>query len=173
MEPPQAGFGAAAGFEEFVRAAGPGLLRFAHVLTLDRQLAEDLAQETLIRVGLAWRRVRRDGNPVGYANRTMVTTFLNSRRRRSAPVLPGPAADPGAPDPALGRVEDAAELRGRLAALPPQQRAAVVLRYLLDLPDEEIAGLLGCRPGTVRAHVSRGLATLRTAAPTPGGTGVR
>ena len=163
-------FGPALGFDEFVRSAGPGLLRFAHVLTVDRQLAEDLTQETLIRVGLAWRRVRRDGNPVGYANRTMVATFLNSRRR--PPPVPGlDAAAGGAPDPALARVEDAAEVRARLAALPERQRAAVALRYLLGLDDEDIAELLGCRPGTVRAHVSRGLATLRAAAPTPGGSG--
>ena len=59
-----------------------------------------------------------------------------------------------APDP---------ELWARLLRLPRQQRAAVVLRYWEGLDDAEIADVLSCRPVTVRAHVSRGLATLRTA----------
>src|SRR5262245_38697003 len=71
-----------ADFEAYVREVGARLLRFAHVLTLDRAEAEDLAQETLIRVGLAWSRVRRDGNPIGYAQRTLLNLFLNRRRRR-------------------------------------------------------------------------------------------
>ena len=79
-------------FETFVRETGPGLLRFGHVLTVDRSAAEDLAQETFIRVGLAWARVRADGNPVGYAQRTMVNLFLNQRRRRTeVPVAALPA----------------------------------------------------------------------------------
>jgi DNA-directed RNA polymerase specialized sigma24 family protein len=83
------------GFEAFLRQSAPALLRLGNALTLDRAAAEDLAQETLIRVGLAWPRVRRDGNPVGYAQRTMVNLFLNERRRRR----PIPVAElPDRPD---------------------------------------------------------------------------
>jgi RNA polymerase sigma-70 factor (sigma-E family) len=149
-----------ADFEAYVREVSPGLLRFAHVLTLHRAEAEDLAQEALIRVGLAWSRVRRDGNPVGYAQRTLLNLFLNKRRRRGdIPVaaLPERAGE----DAGLALVDAADGVRDLLASLPPKQRAAVAMRYVLDLPDEQIGELLGCSPQTVRSQVSRGLAALR------------
>jgi RNA polymerase sigma factor (sigma-70 family) len=52
-----------------------------------------------------------------------------------------------------------------VASLPPRQRAAVVLRYYEDLPDDEIAELIGCRPVTVRSLISRALASLRASLP--------
>jgi RNA polymerase sigma-70 factor (sigma-E family) len=150
-----------------VREVSPGLLRFAHVLTLDRSAAEDLAQETLIRVGLAWSRLRRDGNPVGYAQRTMVNLFLNSRRRRTE--IPVAAVrDTGREDAGLAAVDAAPGLRDLLATLPPRQRAAIALRYVRDLSDDQIADLLGCSTRTVRSQVSRGLATLRAQLPAEG-----
>ncbi|HET6532817.1 MAG TPA: SigE family RNA polymerase sigma factor [Actinoplanes sp.] len=159
--------GPGADFEAFVREVSAGLLRFGHVLTLDRVEAEDLAQETLIRVGLAWSRVRRDGNPVGYARRTMVNLFLNRRRRRSAiPVAAVP--ENGREDTGFAMVDATARLRHLLAELPPKQRAAIALRYVQDLPDDQIGELLGCSPQTVRSQVSRGLAALRSQLPTEG-----
>jgi RNA polymerase sigma-70 factor (sigma-E family) len=162
--------GPSAEFERFVGEAGPALLRFAHVLTLDRFGAEDLTQDTLIRVGMAWSRVRPDGNPVAYSRRTMVNLFLNGRRRaREAPrgsasevadTAPRSAPAPGA-DPAVDRVDDAHLVRDLLLRLPEGQRAAIVLRYLLDLDDAEISGWLGCSEATVRSQISRGLAALR------------
>lgn len=53
------------------------------------------------------------------------------------------------------------ETRDALAVLTPRQRAAVVLRYFVDIPDEEIAEVLGCRPATVRSLIHRALAQLR------------
>ena len=147
-------------FEDFVRAAGPGLLRLGHVLTLDRPAAEDLAQETLIRVGLAWSRVRADGNPTGYAQRTMVNVFLNQRRRRGEIPVGDPPESP-AEDRGLAAVESAAGIRELLARLPARQRAAVAMRYVVDMADEQIAEVLRCSPQTVRSQISRGLATLR------------
>lgn len=153
-----------ADFEAYVREVSPGLLRFGHVLTLDRSEAEDLAQETLIRVGLAWSRVRQEGNPVGYANRTMVNLFLNRRRKRAdIPVAAVP--ERGREDLGIAAVDAAGALRDLLAGLPPRQRAAIALRYVHDMPDDEIAALLGCSPQTVRSQVSRGLATMRSHRP--------
>jgi RNA polymerase sigma-70 factor (sigma-E family) len=148
------------GFEAFLQQSAAGLLRLGNMLTLNRTAAEDLAQETLIRVGLAWSRLRSDGNPVGYAQRTMVNLFLNERRRRrSSPTdrLPETADE----DAALAGVDSAAAVRQILAGLPPKQRAAIALRYLADMPDDEIGRLLNCTPATVRSQVSRGLASLR------------
>jgi RNA polymerase sigma-70 factor (sigma-E family) len=148
------------GFEAFLRQSAPALLRLGNALTLDRAAAEDLAQETLIRVGLAWPRVRRDGNPVGYAQRTMVNLFLNERRRRR-PIPVAELPDRPDEDTALASIDDASVVRQLLAGLPPQQRAAIALRYLADQPDDQIAAALGCSAGTVRSYLSRGLATLR------------
>ncbi|MEU4163669.1 SigE family RNA polymerase sigma factor [Actinoplanes sp. NPDC026670] len=148
------------GFEAFLRQSAPALLRLGNALTLDRAAAEDLAQETLIRVGLAWSRVRRDGNPDGYAQRTMVNLFLNERRRRR-PIPVADLPDRADEDAALASIDDTAVVRQLLAGLPPQQRAAIALRYLADQPDDQIAAILGCSAGTVRSHLSRGLATLR------------
>jgi RNA polymerase sigma-70 factor (sigma-E family) len=147
-------------FETFVYETGAGLLRFAHILTLDRAAAEDLAQETYIKIGLAWSRIRAAGNPTGYAQRTMVNIFLNDRRRRrEIPVetLPERPADDGR----LAAIDAAASIRTLLAALPPKQRAAVALRYVADLSDDQIAEVLGCSPQTVRSQISRGLSALR------------
>jgi RNA polymerase sigma factor (sigma-70 family) len=71
-----------------------------------------------------------------------------------------------ATDP-YAQVADRDEIWGLLATLPQRQRAALVLRYFEDLADDEIAGALGCRVGTVRSLLSRGLTSLRgqTAAP--------
>ena len=147
-------------FESFVRQAGPGLLRFGHVLTLDRSAAEDLSQETFIRVGLSWSRVRADGNPVGYAQRTMVNLFLNRRRRRTE-IPVGIPPDTRHEDRRFAAVDATEMVRQLLADLPPKQRAAIALRYVADISDDEIGRLLGCTPQTVRSQVSRGLAALR------------
>ncbi|NVI91284.1 RNA polymerase sigma factor [Actinomadura sp. BRA 177] len=100
---------------------------------------------------------------------------LRSAARRPAPG--GPIEDaPDPPDPGEG-VEDAAarhetgrELAALLAELPEAQRAAVVLRHVVDLPVAEVAAVLDLPEGTVKSHVSRGLARLRRlrAAPRPG-----
>ncbi|GIH05338.1 RNA polymerase sigma24 factor [Rhizocola hellebori] len=159
--------GQGADFEVYVREVSAGLLRFGHLLTLDRAAAEDLAQETLIRVGLAWSRVRRDGNPVGYAHRTMLNVFLNRRRRRGdIPVATLPEA--GKEDTGFAAVDATSDVRRLLAELPPKQRAAVALRYVHDMPDAQIGELLGCSPETVRSQVSRGLAALRAHLPEKG-----
>ena len=73
----------------------------------------------------------------------------------------GPGGRGPAPDAALG----ADELWDALATLPDRQRTAIVARYYLDLPDTDIADLLGCRPATVRTAIHRGLATLRPEVP--------
>ena len=68
-----------------------------------------------------------------------------------------------APEPARDVELDVGlmELRDALGALPIRQRTAIVLRYLCDLDDAEIADILKCRRATVRSHVKRGLAQLR------------
>jgi RNA polymerase sigma-70 factor (sigma-E family) len=150
--------------EEYVAARGPALLRTAYMLCGDRYLAEDLVQEVLARVHGRWRRQRIE-HLDAYLKAAVVRQFLSWRRRRSGNeslLEPGrePAPPPGQADAADAHAERDA-VWAELAGLPRQQRAVLVLRYYEDLPDEQIAALIGCAPATVRAHAARALATLR------------
>jgi RNA polymerase sigma-70 factor (sigma-E family) len=151
-------------FEEFVAAQLPALLRFAKVLCGDRGLAEDVAQEVMLRTQEKWARIAGLDKPQAYVRRMIVNEYL-SWSRKWARVIPL-AVVPDLPD--AGRVPDpAADYADRellvmeLAKLPRRQRAALVLRYYGGLTDQEIAEELGCSNGTARSHISRALATLR------------
>ena len=147
-------------FGEFVAAALPGLLRFGHVLTGDPRTAEDLVQESLARTLRRWRSLRHE-NATAYVRRVMVNTHINRWRRWEARVQLGDVPDGVADDPALRRSEDWDQLRRALSRLPVRQRTVLVLRYFEDLPEAEIAQLMGCQPGTVKSQASRALAALR------------
>jgi RNA polymerase sigma-70 factor (sigma-E family) len=152
--------GREAEFEEFVRGRAAALLRSAYLLTSDRHAAEDLVQEVLEQVYLRWRRIH--GSPEAYARRALVNRATNRwRLRRRRPEAPLPEGrDPAGPDHADSVVAYAAVVDA-LRELPVRQRAVVVLRYLDDLAEAEVADLLGCSVGTVKSQASRGLARLR------------
>lgn len=156
-------------FEEFLHARLDALARYATVLTWDVHLAEDITQEVLVRAQSRWSRIGRLDAPELYVKRMVLNEFLSWRRRRAARYVPTArdALDrmsPPAPDRTAAWDERDALLR-LIGTLPPRQRAAIALRYYEDLPDEQIADLLGCTVGTVRSHVSRAIATLRGALP--------
>ena len=152
-------------YEEFADSRLPALLRYALMLTGDSHTAQDLVQETMVRVQLNWRRVARTDAPDGYVRRMLTNQYIDLRRgswvRR---VLLRPEADPMTPAPRDHAQESVErdQMWELLAALPRRQRAALVLRYYEDLPDADIAEVLGCAVGTVRSSISRALATLRT-----------
>ncbi|MEU7908321.1 SigE family RNA polymerase sigma factor [Actinoplanes sp. NPDC049118] len=156
------------GFDAFVVARGHALRRFAHVLCGDPHLAEDLVQEVLARAHRRWERIEAMDLPEAYVRKAVVREYLSWRRRRSSteramaelpdrPQPPGPGHDP-AHDLAARD-----EMWALLAGLPRAQRAVLVLRFYLDMTDEEIANTLGCAHPTVRAHASRALGRLRAA----------
>lgn len=151
-------------FEEFARARTPQLYRSAWLLCGDTQQAEDLVQETLVKVYVRWCRTfgaRRIDNPAAYAQTTLVRTFLSARRRRSS--TERPAAEPpdrAVPDP-TGLSDVRLELVAALAGLAPADRAVLVLRYLDDLSVDEVARQLGTSSGAVRTRSLRALARLR------------
>lgn len=152
-------------FEEFSRDQLPGLVRFAAVLTGDRELAQDVVQDALVRAHQGWRRVAAADRPELYLRKMVVNGYLGWRRRwyqRSVHSTSdvGRFREPVAPDPAR-RIADADQLSGLLARLSRAQRASIVLRFYEDRDDDEIAAVLGCAPGTVRSHISRGLSSLR------------
>jgi RNA polymerase sigma factor (sigma-70 family) len=148
-----------ASFDRYVTEQQAGLVRYATLLAGSRALGEDLVQDVLIRLYPRWGKLL---DPHPYVRRCVTNEFLSWRRRWSTrfihvvsdEFLTQQTEDPwdDGPDP---------ELWARLQNLPRQQRAAVVLRYYEGFDDSEIANVLSCKEGTVRGHISRGLATLR------------
>jgi RNA polymerase sigma-70 factor (sigma-E family) len=154
-----------ASFDRYVTEHQAALVRYATLLAGSRAQGEDLVQEVLIRLYPRWGTL---ADPHPYVRRSVTNEFLSWRRRWSTrfihavpdEMLTHQADDPwdDGPDP---------ELWTRLQSLPRQQRAAVVLRYYEGFDDGEIAAVLNCKEGTVRGHISRGLATLRAGLTTP------
>ncbi|GAA0553776.1 SigE family RNA polymerase sigma factor [Paractinoplanes ferrugineus] len=149
-------------FDEYVQSRGRALLRFAYVLTGDAYLAEDIVQEVLARLHRRWSRISAMQHPEAYVRTAIVRQFVSWRRRRSS----SEAVLAEVPEPA-GAAEPQQHVLARdqmwrlLAGLPPAQRAVLVLRFYCDLPDDEIAGQLGCGVSTVRSQASRALGRMR------------
>ena len=146
----------------------PSLLRYAVVLTGDRDFAQDVVQEALARAHVRWRRISDSASPEAYVRRMVLNEYLSWRRRWAVRHVHAVGerlvelddARGGVADHAQG-VVDADELWHRLATLGRKQRAVLVLRYYEQLQDEAIAELLSCSPATVRSQASKALRTLR------------
>jgi len=149
-------------FRAFVVGRSAALLNFAHLLTGDRQLAEDVVQTALSKTALGWSRVRRKDNPEGYVRRAIVNTHLNVVRRRLWRERPSELIDVDAEGPgAEHEFDDRDAMWHALAELPARQRAVLVLRYYEDLSEASIADVLGCSQGTVKSQAAKGLSNLR------------
>ncbi|MEU9733369.1 SigE family RNA polymerase sigma factor [Streptomyces sp. NPDC048002] len=149
-------------FDGFVAARWSGLLHLARLLTGgDRHRAEDLLQESLVKLWFVWTKVG-DEAPEAYVRQIMARAAARSARRRwwgERPVEEVPEVATAGDVSAA--VAERSRLEAALARLSPKQRAAVVLRYYQDLPDRQVAEVLGCPVGTARSHASRGVARLR------------
>ncbi|MCL7426074.1 MULTISPECIES: SigE family RNA polymerase sigma factor [unclassified Streptomyces] len=149
-------------FDAFVAARWSGLLHLARLLTAgDRHRAEDLLQESLVKLWSVWARVGEEA-PEAYVRKVMARAAARSARRRwwgERPVEQLP--ETAVPGDVSATVAERSRLEAALAQLPPKQRTAVVLRYYQDLPDRQVADVLGCPVGTARSHASRGVARLR------------
>ncbi len=148
-------------FEQLCRDEYPRLVRTAHLITGDLEESLDIAQEALARAYERWPTMSRIEWPGAWLNRVVVNLALSWRRRRRVRERAGAQppernSAPETPDP---------DLIAALKALPPAQRAAVVLRFYADLSVEETARALGKRPGTVRALTSQAVAKLRQTMP--------
>jgi RNA polymerase sigma-70 factor (sigma-E family) len=154
-------------FTEYARARAPWLRKVAYLLCGDWHRADDLVQASMLKLYLSWHRAGQVENVDGYARRTLINVFLTEQRgpwwqrvinhaREPDPQVLADARSATALD-----LDAALDLRAALAALPPKQRAAVVLRYYCDLPVDQTAEILGCSTGTVKSQSSRGLSSLR------------
>jgi RNA polymerase sigma-70 factor (sigma-E family) len=147
-------------FCEFAAARVAWLRRVGYLLCGDWHQADDLTQTALTRLYRHWGRVRRMDNPDGYARTTLVNAFLAERRSPWRRVL---LQAPEEREAAVSDLDAVLDVREALAALPPRQRATVVLRYYCDLTVEQTAQALDCSVGNVKSQTSRGLDALRRA----------
>lgn len=151
-------------YREFVSGRRRALLRTAFLLTGDWHSAEDLVQEVLAKLYVAWRRVQRVDEIDAYVRRMLVNAYIDSmrrpwRREHAVETLPEGA---GSGDPADGNDPAArGRLLAALAGVPSRQRAVLVLRYWEDQSLDQVAEALGCSTGTVKSQSSRGLERLR------------
>lgn len=143
------------------RAHAPGALRFALMLTGDRNLSEDLVQEAFVRVASKLSSLRDPGAFNAYLTRAVANLAKSHFRRQQVVTKHTRTIDASqlVVEPVDVVTSDA--ILVALRALPVQQRAVLVLRYFNDLPQDEIAEVLGIALGTVKSQISRGLARLR------------
>ncbi|MEO6821283.1 MAG: SigE family RNA polymerase sigma factor [Candidatus Nanopelagicales bacterium] len=156
-----------AGFRMWASLRRTSLRRSAYLMCADWHQADDLVQETLVKVYSRWRRIASKGEVDAYVRRVLVTTFLDSRRRpwrreKSYATVPDSGEDSSA-TAAMSAVEQtgSSPLANALALVPPRQRAVLVLRFVEDLSVEQTAALLSCSTGNVKSQTSRGLDRLR------------
>ncbi|GAA3443208.1 SigE family RNA polymerase sigma factor [Planomonospora venezuelensis] len=148
-------------FRDFVSARSPALMRLAYLLTGgDQHAAEDLLQAALAGTAARWRTVE---EPEAYVRRAIYRQQVSWWRRRREPTFAEPPERAG--DDGTSGVELRIVMRRALARLTARQRAVLVLRYYEDLPEAEVAAILGCSVGTVRSTAHRSLAKLRAHAP--------
>lgn len=143
------------GFDALYRAQAPRMVRLAFLLTGGSGVAEERVQEAFLEVHQRWATIE---HPAAYLRTTVVHRAASHRRRRGLELAKGYERRAEAVD---GPAEPADDLRAALVRLPDRQRAAVVLRYFEDLPEAEIAALLGCRVPAVKSLLHRALQELR------------
>jgi RNA polymerase sigma-70 factor (sigma-E family) len=157
-------------FTAYVRARLAWLRRVAYLLCQDWQRADDLVQTAITSLYVHWRRAGAMESIDGYARTILVRAFLSERRGGWARRVTLAGQLPDAPGQALD-ADAALDVRAALAALPPRQRATLVLRFYCDLNVEQSARVLGCSPGTVKSQTAKALASLRRALEPGTGTG--
>jgi RNA polymerase sigma-70 factor (sigma-E family) len=152
---------AAGGLEELYRRHVDDALRLAYLLTGDRSLAEDLVQDAFVKVLGRFHDLRNRDAFWWYLRRTIVNLSNSHFRRRRVERAWLERQRPDAAAPQGPDLEERDRLRTALMTLRPEQRAAMVLRYLEDLSEADTAEALGRPIGTVKSMVSRGMDRLR------------
>src|SRR3954468_12273709 len=148
-------------FADLVEARSTALLRLAFAVVGDYQLAQDLVQEALVKAYVAWPRLRDASRAEAYVRRTIVTTAISWRRRRSFHEPPIDIVPDENETDESDRLATHDVVWQQVCDLPSRQRAALVLRYYEDLSEAETAELMGCSVGTVKSQVSVALGKLR------------
>jgi RNA polymerase sigma-70 factor (ECF subfamily) len=134
------------------RAEYPLVLRSVYLIVHDLGLAEEITQDAFATLYSHWRRVSGYERPDAWVRRVAVRLAVKTAaRERRRPVLERAVAED---DAVPARIPDV-DLARAIAALPPVQRACVVLSYFEDRPTAEVADILRIRESTARVHLTR------------------
>jgi len=149
--------------EALYQAHAVGLIRLAYLMLGDRPAAEDVVQDAFCSLYRSWDRLTDPARALSYVRSCVLNACRSALRRRVvgrrvAPAMYAPPAI-SAEATALGRHERQ-EVMQAVRQLPGRQREALVLRFYLDLPDQEIAHIMGVQPSTVRSATHRALKAL-------------
>ncbi|MFE1316285.1 sigma-70 family RNA polymerase sigma factor [Kitasatospora phosalacinea] len=146
---------------ELLRVRGEALKRYGYLLCGDREEADDLVQEAIVRVFSQARRSWEVGSAERYVRRVMLNRYLDQYRWRArwTRLLPR-LVSPNTADDFSAASGERLDVVGALDVLSPRQRACAVLRFYEDLPITEVAERLGCGTGTVKRYLSEAVARL-------------
>ena len=143
------------------RAQAVGLIRLAYLMLGDRAAAEDVVQDAFCGLYRNWGRLADPSSALSYVRSSVLNGCRTALRRRALghriTAYEPPA---GSAEAAVLSREEREEVMRAVRRLPDRQREALVLRFYLDLPDLEIARIMGIRPGTVRSAMHRALKAL-------------
>jgi RNA polymerase sigma-70 factor (ECF subfamily) len=135
-------------FDALYRDSLPVVVRSVGWIVGDAEVAREITQDAFVAALVHWRKVSSYENPGAWVRRVAIRQAVRSvKRTRNMPAF---AAGEGFPDG-----DDILDVRAAVASLPGAQRAAVVLRYMHDLPVSEVARTLGCSEGTAKTHLFR------------------
>lgn len=164
-EPPSTSVASGSALEHAFRTDYARLVALARLLIDRHAEAEEIVQEAFVRAYANWARLENQDDPVPYLRRAVVNLARDGLRRRGTVRRTRLSAAVDAPpaDASILLDESQRELVAALRTLPTRQRECVVLRYLLDCSTAEAADLLGVTDGSVKTHLSRGLAALELA----------
>jgi RNA polymerase sigma-70 factor (ECF subfamily) len=137
-------------FERFTIDTYGRIVGAVRLIVRDHATAEDITQEAFARLYLHWSKLWPDGNPGGWTYR-VATNLAISRRRSAAREFRAVARLQRWTEQSVAAPEAYPELHAAVAKLPPRQRAAVALHYVLGCSMEECADAMGCKPGTVKS----------------------
>lgn len=142
-----------ASFSDFYRIEFPAMVSLAS--TLVGRSAEDVAQEAMIRAHAKWDSISTYDKPGTWVRRVTINLATSTLRRRATRIRKAVHLADGTPTVTWETSIDD-ELAAAIQTLSKNQRAAVVLHYLEDLPVAEIAQILDCSPSTAKVHLHRG-----------------
>ncbi|MCU1589599.1 MAG: hypothetical protein JWP11_855 [Frankiales bacterium] len=155
------GKGTSADFDAFVASRATALLRYGVLLFGNQGDAEDALQDGLEKTWRRWDRLS-GAAPEAYVRQCLLNAARDSARRRRVRLNAAARLFTRPPESVTTAVDGRDELLQALGALPPRQRAVLLLRYWLDMAEADVARELGCSVGTVKSQAARGLARLRS-----------
>jgi RNA polymerase sigma-70 factor (sigma-E family) len=159
LPPPEALDGVTALYREHAL----GLIRLAVVMLGDRQAAEDVVQDAFTGLYRRWHALSDTSRALGYVRSSVLNGARSALRKRARQqAAPGdPTATAASPEAEALLSEEHREVLEAIRRLPDRQREALVLRFYLELSEQDIARSMGISRGTVKSTTSRALAALR------------